>query len=76
MFGSTRPRTLNIQVLHLRCTRSFISVMALYGTPQDRTLSLHIANSRKQQTGFLTASYINPAYQNSECSSMNERQHY
>ena len=39
---------LNIQVLHLRWTPSFISVMALYGTPQDCTLSLHIANSRKQ----------------------------
>ena len=48
----------------------FFSVMALYGTPQDRT-SLHIANSRKQKTGFLTGSYFNPAYQNSDCSSMN-----
>ena len=67
----SRTCTLNIQVLHLRWTRSFISVMALYGTPQDRTLSLHIANSRKQKTGFLTGSYINPAYENSECSSMN-----
>ena len=52
---------------------SFISVMAIYGTPQDHTLSLHIANSRKQKTGFLTGSYIKPAYQNSESSSMNYR---
>jgi len=44
--------------------------MALYGTPQNRT-NLHIANSRKQKTGFLTGSYFNSAYQNSDCSSMN-----
>ena len=33
----------------------------------------YIANSRKQKTGFLTESYIKPAYQNSESSSINYR---
>lgn len=45
--------------------------MALHGIPQDRTLSLYTANSIKQKTGFLTGSYFNPAYLNSESSRMN-----